>query len=153
MKNSPSATAELVTGAIDRFWETIPPIWGEVRNRLRTVAAEDFGITVEQFHVLRLVRKGICSVSELADAKQISRPAISQAVDLLVDKELLTRRQSAADRRYVDLALTPAGEAIIGAIFQKNRQWMREQMADLDAEDLESILRGMDALGKAFGSK
>ncbi len=150
---NPAAASDLIDGAIERFWETIPPLWNEVRIRLRAVAAEDFAITVEQFHVLRLVRRGICSVSELAEAKQISRPAVSQAVDLLVEKELLTRRQSAADRRYVDLALTPAGEAMLSAIFLKNRQWMRDQMAGLEAEELESILRGMDALGKIFGPK
>ena len=70
---------------LDRFWETVPSIWNQVRNNLRCIAAESFEISVEQFHILRHVRRGICSVSELATAKNISRPAVSQAVDLLVN--------------------------------------------------------------------
>ena len=66
--------------AMDRIWETIPPFWGLVRNNLRSIASEKFEISVEQFHILRYIRRGLTSVSELAEVKRISRPAISQAV-------------------------------------------------------------------------
>src|SRR5574339_92572 len=91
--------------AVDRFWETMPPLWNTVRSHIRATATANFDITVEQFHVLRYVRRGPGSMSELATAKNISRPAISQAVEVLVKKGLLTRVQNAEDRRYVDLAL------------------------------------------------
>ena len=92
--------------AIDRFWETIPPLWGTIRQHIRAQATSQFDISVEQFHVLRYVRRGPNSISDLATAKNISRPAISQAVDLLVNKGLLTRTQSSEDRRFVELSLT-----------------------------------------------
>ena len=101
-------TEELRQKAIDRFWETIPPVWNQVRNNLRSIAAEKFEISVEQFHILRHIRKGITSVSELADVKQISRPAISQAVDVLVEKGLISRQQDADDRRFVQPGADPS---------------------------------------------
>ena len=134
--------------AIDRFWETVPPLWNTVRSHIRAAATGNFEITVEQFHVLRHVRRGIGSVSELATAKNISRPAISQAVDILVKKGLLTRVQSIQDRRYVELALTEAGNALLDAVFKETRGWMRERMSALTADELETISRAMQALKK-----
>ncbi|MBK8050778.1 MAG: MarR family transcriptional regulator [Anaerolineales bacterium] len=135
---------------VDRFWEVIPPVWNEVRSHVRAIAVEEFGITIEQFHILRHIRKGIDSMSELADAKQISRPAISQAVDLLVDKGLIIRQQNPTDRRYVNLSLSPSGDELINAIFKQNRAWMIDRFAALSDAEVSTMLLGMDGLAKAF---
>lgn len=134
--------------AIDLFWETVPPLWNFVRSHIRAMATTQFDITVEQFHVLRHVRRGIGSVGELATAKGISRPAISQAVDILVNKGLLTRVQSTQDRRYVKLALTGEGNHLLDAVFKETRKWMKERMESLTAQQLESLAEAMDIMKK-----
>ena len=134
--------------AIDCFWETVPPLWSMIRSRIRAAATADFGVTVEQFHMLRYVNRGTQSVSDLADARNISRPAISQAVEVLVQKGLLTRTQDATDRRYVELALTPAGNALLDAVFGRTKAWMAERMRSMTRNDLLKIVDGMDALQK-----
>lgn len=133
---------------IDRFWETVPPVWNYVRTHIRGTATGKFDITVEQFHVLRFVRRGPNSMSELATAKNISRPAISQAVDVLVKKGLLTRIPSTTDRRVVELALTEEGNALLDTVFKENREWMKERMKALTTEELEIIGKAMTALKK-----
>lgn len=133
--------------ALDGFWETVPPLWNFVRSYIRVTATSNFDITVEQFHVLRFVRKGM-SISELATAKNISRPAISQAVDVLVKKGLLTRVQNTKDRRYVTLALTKEGNALLDTVFKETRAWMKDRMSKLTKEELESIARAMQAFKK-----
>ena len=138
----------LYDDAIDRFWETVPPLWNFVRSHIRATATTQFDITVEQFHVLRHVRRGSGSVGELATAKGISRPAISQAVDILVKKGLLTRVQSTQDRRYVELALTSEGNHLLDAVFKETREWMKERMQSLTAQELESIAKAMDVMKK-----
>ena len=153
MPDTAPVAIDMISQTIERFWETIPPLWNEVRGRIRTVATDDFGISVEQFQILRHIRKGVRSVSDLAEAKQISRPAISQAVDILVEKGLISRRQSPEDRRFVELELTPHGDELLNAIFQKNRGWMREKLASLDAGELTCVLCAMDRLGQAFDLK
>ena len=142
-----------VQQVIDRVWETIPPAWHRVREQLRGTAVEQFGITVEQFHILRHVRKGASSVSELAEVKQISRSAISQAVELLVEKELLARAQDQNDRRCVRLALTGRGAELLGSIFQQNRAWMADQLAALNAEELAALERGLTLLKSCLGDE
>jgi DNA-binding MarR family transcriptional regulator len=143
-----TASDDMRKQAIDSFWETVPPLWGMVRSRIRASATADFGVTVEQFHVLRYVRRGLKSVSDLADARNISRPAVSQAVEVLVHKGLLTRTQDATDRRYVALALTPEGHALLDAVFGRTRAWMAERMGGMTRQDLSKIVEGMDALQK-----
>src|SRR5689334_7161120 len=134
--------------ALDRFWETIPPLWGMIRTHIRAEATKNFDISVEQFHILRHVRRGRGSISELATAKNISRPAISQAVEALVKKGLLSRVQSTQDRRFVELTLTDAGNNLLDTVFQETRGWMKERMSPLTPDELETIAKAMEALKK-----
>ena len=143
-----SADESLQDLAIDRFWETIPPLWGVIRSHLRATATENLNLTVEEFHVLRHVRRGSGSISELAAAKKISRPAISQAVDVLVNKGLLTRLQNGQDRRYVKLALSESGNSMLDAVLEENRRWMKERMQTLTADELATISKAMQAMKK-----
>jgi DNA-binding MarR family transcriptional regulator len=143
-----TASERLRDQTIDRFWETVPPVWNFVRTHIRGTATGKFDITVEQFHVLRFVRRGPNSMSELATAKNISRPAISQAVDVLVKKGLLTRIPSATDRRVIELALTDEGNALLDTVFKENREWMKERMNVLTTEELETIGKAMETLKK-----
>jgi len=139
-----------LNATIDKFWETIPSLWHIIRARIRDEAVTQFDITVDQFHILRHIRKGRDTVSKLAEAKRISRPAISRAVDVMVNKGLVTRTQDTQDRRQMQLDLTPKGYELLETIFGKNRQWMLQKLAILDEEELESIQVAMHALGKAF---
>ncbi len=135
---------------VDSLLETLPPVWERIRTNLRMAAAKKFGITLEQFRVLRHIRQGYQSVGDLAEKKQISRSAVSQAVDELVAKGLVTRRQESDDRRCVLLELTRHASAVLEANFQENRLWMKGQMASLTSEELKSIQQVMEILKKTF---
>ncbi len=144
------AAEETRQRAIEKFWEAFPPAWNRIRGNLRLILAEAFDISIEEFHILRNLRRGICSVSELAAVQQISRPAASQAVEGLVEKGLVSRHYDAEDRRHIRLALTPAGSEMINTIFQRNRRWMMEKMESLSPEEIAAIGRAMEALKRAF---
>ena len=150
METLEKTSEELLQTAIDRFWETVPPVWNKVRGNVRCIATENFEITLDQFHILRNIRKGRGSVSELADLQQISRPAISQAVDILVEKGLISRRTNADDRRYIRLELTPSGNDLLNTIFRQNRTWMMEKMAAVSPDEIDSIVQGLEILKKTF---
>jgi DNA-binding MarR family transcriptional regulator len=145
-----STTPVSTQQVIDRFWETIPPVWNHIRGNIRTIASEQFDITVEQFHILRHIRKGLGSVSELAEVRGISRPAISQAVDILVEQGLISREQDVDDRRFVRLALTAEGNELLNSISRQNHAWMREKMAALGTDDLVIINAALALLKTTF---
>ena len=142
------STERLRDQAVDQFWETVPPLWNMVRSHIRAAAVTSFDITVEQFHILRFVRRGTETMSELAAAKNISRPAMTQAVEVLVKKGLLTRVHSTQDRRYVELKLTEAGDHLLDTVFHDTRNWMKERMRGLTTAELETLSRAMVVMKK-----
>jgi len=135
---------------VDVLMDTLPTVWDRIRSRLRMAATGKFGITLEQFHVLRHIRKGYQSVGELAEQRQISRSAISQAVEVLVEKGLVTRRHQSQDRRCVLLELTPNASAILEANSQEIRAWMRKTLASNAREELAQIQGVMTMLKDTF---
>jgi len=143
----------LLQQTIDRFWETIPPLWSRIRAHLRSTAAEKYGITIEQFHILRHIHRGKNSACELAATIGISRPAVSQAVDALVHKGLLTRQQDTSDRRYVTLALTENGSILLKGIFENNRIWMLGKLETLSQDELNATVQAMETVKKTLNEK
>lgn len=144
-----TASKEHLRQAVDIFWETFPPFWHSIRAHIRHMAAEQFEISVEQFHILRHIRRGHGSVSELAEAKNISRPAISQGVNALVNKGLIVRAPDPRDRRHVQLALTDSGDVLLDTIFKDTHQWMMQMLAPLSDEELQLLAQAMQSLRKA----
>jgi DNA-binding MarR family transcriptional regulator len=145
-KSKPSS--ELLRQAVEAFWEAFPPFWHGIKAHIRQVAVERFGVSVEQFHILRHIRRGHGSVSALAEVKRITRPAISQGVHVLVQKGLIARSPDPSDRRHIRLALTDSGDALLDAIFEDTRQWMMQALSPLSDEELRSLTRAMHSLGK-----
>lgn len=150
MSDKKNKVKDSVEELIDAFWETVPPLWHIVHAHTNKVAAEHFGITADQFHILRRIHMGHCTVSELADAKRISKAATSRAVDLLVNKGLISRHTDADDRRRVQLELTDEGEELLGKLFQRSRTWMVEQLIQMDEERINAIIQGLTAMKQAF---
>ena len=143
-------TEQLIPAAIDAFWGSIPPVWNRIKGNIRSIAVEHYDISVEQFHILRHIRKGLTSVSELAEVRQISRSAISQAVDVLVERGLVCRLHNVQDRRNIPLELTGFGSQLLDTISEKNRVWMKSQMTSLSAQDLGTLTSAMEILARIF---
>jgi DNA-binding MarR family transcriptional regulator len=150
MDESQAPISEEVQQAIDRFWAVFPSVWHQVRAHIHHEVVYDAVITVSQFHLLRRIHQGVDSVSELASAGHISLPAISRMVDVLANKGLVSRAQDPQDRRRVRLALTDKGENLLKTTFGDTHHWMSDKLAALDADELETIVQGMEALKKAF---
>ena len=145
-----NTTERLIPAAIEAFWSTVPPVWNRVKGNVRAIAVEHYDISVEQFHILRHIRRGLTSVSELAEVKQISRSAVSQAVDILVARGLICRLQNALDRRNIPLELTESGNALLDTIWEKNRAWMKSRMISLTEQDLNTLTSAMEILSRTF---
>jgi len=139
-----------IPDVIDKFWETIPPAWHATRAHIRGVAAENLHMTTEQFQVLRRIRKGIDSVSALADTNRTSRSSVSKAVDVLVNKGMVTRLTDNHDRRHIQLTLTDEGVRLMNAVYTETEQWLAARFERLSPEELTLVLQAMDVLRKLF---
>lgn len=131
---------------------TIPPVWDRIRTNLRAAGTGKLGISLEQFHALRHIKRGYSTVGALADARQISRSAASQAVDALVSKGLVVRTRSDEDMRFVTLALTVRASRVLDENIAETRAWMADRMASLPSERLDAIAFAMATLSDAFAA-
>jgi MarR family transcriptional regulator, organic hydroperoxide resistance regulator len=66
-------------------------------------------LTLRQYRTLLRVGQGVTSVSELSRLAHRSVPTVSESIDGLLKRGLLTREGSTADRRAVVLELTEEG--------------------------------------------
>lgn len=148
MDPTESVSEEILRQVIDKFWEVFPTFWQQVRAHIRKVAIESFSLSVEQFHILRHIRKGQNTISEIAEAQHISRPGVSQAVDALVNRGLIQRTQSLQDRRHIHLDLTAEGNALLDSVFENTRRWMMGSFASLSEAELQNLIRAMESLKK-----
>jgi DNA-binding MarR family transcriptional regulator len=75
---------------------------------------ESVGVTVSEWVILREVLGfGAVSPTRLGDAIGMTKGAVSKLITRLEGKRLLTRSVSDADRRNHEVALTPAGKALV----------------------------------------
>ena len=74
-----------------------------------------------------------CTARDITVSFQISKSAISQAIDALMKKEMIYGRQSENDRRYVVLELREAAKAVL------------EENEKVNAEFIQIITKGIDA--------
>ncbi len=144
------ANSSNIPRLIDKFWESIPSAWRQTRSQIRIIAVEKYHMSEEQFQVLRRIRKGSASVSALADAGGTSRSAVSKTVDAMVRRGLIIRNQDLNDRRNIPLTLTSEGLNVLDAIYTEAEDWLSTRFDRLGVDELDTLLRGMEMLQRAF---
>src|SRR3954463_2049874 len=83
-------------------------------------------------------------MGELADAVTISRSGLTRLVDRIEADGPLERRQSSADRRAVDVAITAAGSRLLRKMWPVYEQVLREQFeAKLTHQDARALTKAL----------
>jgi DNA-binding MarR family transcriptional regulator len=106
----------------------------------RLHAWDERGLSLPQLRILFRVRQspGI-GVKDLATALGVSASNITQQVEKLVTRGLMSRVEREANRRYVSLTLTSDGEQMAGEYSVTARSYLRRALAGLDAADLDQL--------------
>jgi len=103
------------------------------------------GVTVAEWVVLReIYGKEAVSPSAVAGRTGLTRGAVSKLVDRLFEKKLVTREESSLDRRFQDVALTPAGKRLIpqlAALADENDSQFFSALAAKEKDSLLEILK------------
>ena len=117
-------------------------------TRYAAAGIEETGLGLSDFAVLEvLLHKGPLPVNTIGPIVDLTPGSISIAVDRLVGKGLVSRVESAEDRRVRIVALTPRGRTLIDSAFRKHSGQMRRVFSELSAEEL----RGLDLALKKVG--
>jgi len=118
-------------------------------TRYAAAGIEETGLGLSDFGVLEvLLHKGPLPVNTIGPVVDLTAGSISIAVDRLVEKGLVSRVESAEDRRVRIVALTPPGKALIDSAFRKHSGQMKRVLSELSAEELRSLEVTLKKLGK-----
>lgn len=101
---------------------------------------DERGLSLPQLRILFRVRQmpGI-GVKDLASALGVSASNITQQVEKLVTRGLMTRVEREDNRRYVSLSLTQDGEQVAGEFSIAARSYLRRALGGLNSHELDQL--------------
>jgi MarR family 2-MHQ and catechol resistance regulon transcriptional repressor len=118
-------------------------------TRYAAAGIDETGLGLSDFGVLELLlHKGPLPVNALGPMVDLTPGSISIAVDRLVAKGLVSRVESAEDRRVRIVSLTSQGKDLIVAAFRKHSGQMKRVFSELSAEELRSLEASLKKVGK-----
>ncbi len=125
---------------IDRIVETAIYLQAESRRLARESCARH-GITATQLNVLKLLEVvGTLSLSELSRRMAATNSTVTGIIDRMVAAGLVTREQSAEDRRVWIIAMTDPGRALSREIEVAPWDLLRQALVDLPAPELDTLI-------------
>jgi DNA-binding MarR family transcriptional regulator len=101
-------------GAVDMLWalrRAQQAYWSEISADLERAALHD--LPVRRIWMLEAIAEDARSPSALANRMGVSRQAVTQSVDALVQQGYVERTSSETDRRRVTLALSTRGRQAV----------------------------------------
>ena len=130
-------------------------VWLVMNKALQAIEKYAFGriqqagLGDSDFRVLEaLLHKGPLPVNTIGPKVNLTPGSISVAVDRLYSKGLVTRVESAQDRRIRIVALTPSGKKLIIPIFRKHAADIRRAFAEIPSNQLEQFERTLKKVGR-----
>lgn len=108
-------------------------------------------MSLTQCHALTEVgRAGAMSLGELSDLLMLEKSTLSRTVNQLVEDGLLTRDADSADRRYVAISLSDAGEKV----YEQNEESMLSYyggvLEKIPADKRTQVLESLTLLNEAL---
>src|SRR5258708_1551455 len=118
-------------------------------TRYAAAGIEETGLGLSDFAVLEvLLHKRPLPVNTIGPIVGLTPGSISTAVDSLVAKGLVSRAESAEDRRVRTCALTPRGKDLIVSAFRKHSGQMKRVFSELSPEELRGLEVALKKVGK-----
>ncbi len=118
-------------------------------TRYAASGIEETGLGLSDFAVLEvLLHKGPLPVNTIGPIVDLTPGSISIAVDRLFAKALVSRVESAEDRRVRIVALTPRGKDLIVSAFRKHSGQMKRVFSELSPEERRALEVTLKKVGK-----
>ena len=109
------------------------------------------GLTVAQsYALLALQELGTATMNEFAAEMRLHGTTMTRMVDALIDKGLVERRPDPEDRRIVRVALSPAGQEMVGKLQESKRRLLSSALADFSAGEQGMILKALERMAEVL---
>jgi len=97
--------------------------------------------------VLATLSDGPRRITQLAMTEALAQPTVTQLIDKLEGRELVSRSRSEEDGRVVLVEITAAGAAALEGVRALIRANMREALVDLPDAELTDLAHAADTMG------
>ena len=119
-------------------------------GRMEEEAKEQYHLkelTITQMHYLEMINElENPNLTELAAAMKLTKPTITVLVDKLIEKELVYKVQSDADRRSTHLHLTERGKLINQMHEYAHRRMAEEIEKKIDMDEMGQLTRLLEKI-------
>lgn len=88
------------------------------------------------------------TVAQMAREMGHARQSVQRIADDLAREGLVAYKDNPADKRARLVELTPAGAAILEAIYARDQEWSRDLLAKLDPEQLTQVADALESIGQ-----
>lgn len=158
-----SASTGVILGCVERNSDDgadaqIDAVLRAANVLLRVVAqsvveVEDI-VTSPQLRVLVMIAsRGPQNLGAVAMELGVHPSNATRTCDRLVNAGLIARRDDPADRRYVELSLTPEGASLVNTVLEHRRNAVAAVMGRMTNELRGATALGMDAFAAADGGE
>lgn len=130
-----------------RFITNVVYTSGWVTN-LSTEALKPFGISNQQFNILRILR-GASDWVAMTDVKGLmieKSPNATRLADKMLNKNLIERKRSTSDRRVVYIRITKVGLDLLIAIDSTDNKIMAALMNNITEKEAKHVSSILDKL-------
>ncbi len=115
----------------------------------------DHGLTLSQLEVLGEVSRGVSTPAELANRLHVRVQSLTDSINELMSRGLVSRRPDDDDRRRQLIELTPAGSALLDDDRAERDVWlnatMRDNLSELEFDLLMLVAPVLRKLAYAEG--
>ncbi|MFC0272725.1 MarR family winged helix-turn-helix transcriptional regulator [Metabacillus herbersteinensis] len=130
---------------VNRYLKYSYSVTKKAENLIREQIGED--MTNDQHYTLRYIKQtGVCTSTELAEAFEVKKSAITAIINRLVERELIKRTRDENDRRVVYLTLTEAGEELFLKTEQKIHKLVESFISQFETTEIEAFLNTFEKL-------
>lgn len=104
----------------------------------RRSACREMGVSQMEFDILVFLKNnpGRDTARDIVALRRLPKSNVSQAVELLIGKGLLERRQDTVDRRRVHLSLTEKAEDIMPRLLAAQQRFWEQAFCGFSQEEL-----------------
>jgi DNA-binding MarR family transcriptional regulator len=97
--------------------------------------------------VLATLEEGPRRITQLAMTEALAQPTVTQLIDKLEGRGMVSRSRSEEDGRVVLVAITAAGAEALEGVRAEIRANMREALVDLPDDELTDLAHAADTMG------
>lgn len=108
----------------------------------------ELGQSSARWQVLGRVGFVTQTVAQMAREMGLARQSVQRVADPLAAEGLTEFKVNHSDQRSKLVEITPAGRAVLTAIYQRNREWSQRIQTRLDPEIFLGVMERLERIGR-----